>query len=345
VRVYRPVFAWGSGLAGAFTARELISTAAISGTYRLTPRDNLCLWIAQRRPSDIHLVEFTTTASNSASTSTVARAIVRAGTCLDGDNCPRYHCRACGGYWLGNIEHTCGSAAPLRGSASSHEQLEEIILRWMQLELTKDDDLTTCALNVLERVKAAALGEAFLDTYGPQTIEDLWRDRDNHEAGHDRRQANGVAQTSADPSPTSPLGASHDRSLITQPATRNNRITVAAQEHQVARARADVAVRHEHHAAMPGPRRVDVEQLATETALLESLFQIDGGRWARLGDLNKDQCKALQLQHEAAADAFRQLADGLAEGQTVRQRWTAEQLAGAIGDTLREAASVRPTRY
>src|SRR5438045_3442371 len=123
-----------------------------------------------------------TTANQFASmSSTASRVIERVGTCADGDNCPRYHCRACGHYWLGNVEHICGFAAPLRGSASSREQLEETILRWMELELARDDDPTRCAQNVLERVKAAALSEAFLDVYGGEMIGELWeRHQDAH---------------------------------------------------------------------------------------------------------------------------------------------------------------------
>lgn len=32
----------------------------------------------------------------------------RAGTCLDGDRCPRWRCRRCGCYWLGpRSDHRC----------------------------------------------------------------------------------------------------------------------------------------------------------------------------------------------------------------------------------------------
>jgi hypothetical protein len=85
---------------------------------------------------------------------------------------------------------------------------------------------------------------------------------------------------------------------------------------------------------------VDVAQLASRHALLQSLFRV-GGRWVRLGDLDKQQCRTLQLEYEAAADdarlkaiVFAQLGDGLDEGQTVRQRWTAKQLKHLVGDTL-----------
>ena len=89
-------------------------------------------------------------------------------------------------------------------------------------------------------------------------------------------------------------------------------------------------------------RRVDVGQLTGSTALLESLFQIDVVS-IRLGDLDKRQCKALQRRHQTAATAFGRLADRLADGQTVRQRWTAEQLEDLVGDSLRGAAPARPT--
>ncbi len=95
-----------------------------------------------------------------------------------------------------------------------------------------------------------------------------------------------------------------------------------------------------NHVPTPGIRRVDVEQLATRAALLESLFYVDGN-WIRLGDLDRRQCGALQRKYESVADAvrakalaFAKLVDGLDEGQTVRQRWTAKQLKYLVGNTL-----------
>jgi hypothetical protein len=99
--------------------------------------------------------------------------------------------------------------------------------------------------------------------------------------------------------------------------------------------------------APPGTRRVDVEQLASAAALLESLFEVDGN-WIRLGDLDRRRCRVLQLEYEAVADdararavAFGRLTAGLVDGQTVRERWTPEQLEDLVGDTL-GAAPARP---
>src|SRR5690348_4300756 len=85
---------------------------------------------------------------------------LRAGECAEGDRCARYFCRGCGQFWLGNDEHICGAsaAAYFRGSASSREQLEERISRWMDEELEGNPDVTVSARNVLDRVKSAALG-------------------------------------------------------------------------------------------------------------------------------------------------------------------------------------------
>ncbi len=50
-------------------------------------------------------------------------AVERAGYCADGDHCERWHCRACGRYWLSDAKHHCDSAV--------HE-LEQTIRKWME---------------------------------------------------------------------------------------------------------------------------------------------------------------------------------------------------------------------
>lgn len=37
--------------------------------------------------------------------------VQRVGTCLDGDHCPRYHCRACDQHWLYERRHVCKATA------------------------------------------------------------------------------------------------------------------------------------------------------------------------------------------------------------------------------------------
>jgi hypothetical protein len=102
------------------------------------------------------------------------RLIERAGECLDGDDCPRYHCRECGAYWLGDLRHICRAAPP---------DLEQHLLRWMEEALAiEQGGLSVCARLVLLRVKAAGLGEAFLDTFGPDLIKDLWESHGDDDA-------------------------------------------------------------------------------------------------------------------------------------------------------------------
>src|SRR2546422_35769 len=85
------------------------------------------------------------------------RAIEVVGTCADGDGCLRWHCRACGRYWLGDEPHACSELLV---------QLRHTVCAWMKEALEGDEeDLPTCARNVLEQVKDAGLGEAFLDAF------------------------------------------------------------------------------------------------------------------------------------------------------------------------------------
>jgi hypothetical protein len=107
----------------------------------------------------------------STATLSVSKTVERAGFCADGDYCPRFHCQTCGRYWLGDEnKHTCGVAVP---------DLEQRIYAWMAEELAADRDLAACERNVLARIRAEGLGDALLDTYGPQLIDELWRDRDH----------------------------------------------------------------------------------------------------------------------------------------------------------------------
>lgn len=282
----------------------------------------------------------------------VRPTVERAGTCLDGDNCPRYHCRACGQYWLGNAPHTCGVGSTDLGPGSHRAQLQARICTWMALELEEDKDLETSTRNVLERVKAAGLAEALLEW----AIGELWREHDDQvdERNH-HGKANGVAKTPVAPSQTPLLGAGRTPGLSAQLAYRNEGIKVTAAaaqppEHQAAIGVDNgIAIRQEQPAVGPGPRRVDVEQLATETALLECLYQVDG-EWIRLGDLNRRQCSALELEYETAAGEarakarlFSRLGARLREGEIVRKLWTVAQIDALMGETVGRAAPARPT--
>jgi hypothetical protein len=297
--------------------------------------------------------------------------IERAGTCLDGDNCPRYHCRLCGQYWLGNERHTCGLSRSGLEAPSHVKQLERKICTWMAEALEQNRDFATCTRIVLEKVKAAGLGEALLDAYGDRLIRELWRDRDldddevfapakvNGAAAKVApviqprpvvRQAMGVAWTalryqvlnegSSPPDRAGPAEGDEDMQSITPDNLSPLSGTDSASPLRPVADTPDTW-------APPGTRRVDVEQLASAAALLESLFEVDGN-WIRLGDLDRRRCRVLQLEYEAVADdararavAFGRLTAGLVDGQTVRERWTPEQLEDLVGDTL-GAAPARP---
>jgi hypothetical protein len=205
----------------------------------------------------------------------------------------------------------------------------------MQEALNQDQDLATCARKVLKRVKAAGLGETLLDAYGDRLIATLWREYRDDDEMLDQSTRIGTASRE--------LG--HAQRTVAAGVVSNGVNDVrwpTPEERQVPTAtRNGVVAAQEHVQAPRGVRWMDVKRMATEAALIECLYPIDG-RWIRLGDLNKRQCRVLQREYGAAADAFGQLAAGLAERQTVRQRWTAEQLEELVGDTLRAAAPARP---
>ncbi len=236
-----------------------------------------------------------------------------AGVCADGDRCPRWHCRTCGRYWLGDPDdHLC--------------RLAETVVHWMKEALRQERQLELAARTVLDRVKAAGLGEQLLDTYGAGLIVQIWHaqqlaeysirtsDRVAQSPREIRRAETTASMTTAAPAPAATDHASNGVSPV---PPRSAQVT-------------------------QGTRRVGVGQLGTSSALLESLVQIEG-KWIRLGDLDKRQCRALERQHRDAANAFGRLADRLSEGQTVRQRWTAEQLEDLVGDTLHAAAPALPS--
>jgi hypothetical protein len=104
--------------------------------------------------------------SMTTATLSVPHNVERVGYCADGDGCPRFHCRACGRYWLGEEAHTCGAAAP---------DLEQQIRGWMAEELQDREDLATCTRNVAQRVKATGLEEALLEW----AIDALWREHND----------------------------------------------------------------------------------------------------------------------------------------------------------------------
>lgn len=95
--------------------------------------------------------------------------VERVGVCAEGDNCPRYHCRACGDYWLLDPRHACRAGRP------SRQDLEQTIAKWVDEEMTRGDDLETSAAKVLGRVKEAGLGEPLLDAFGDELIAQVWR--------------------------------------------------------------------------------------------------------------------------------------------------------------------------
>lgn len=247
--------------------------------------------------------------------------VERAGTCAEGDHCTRYHCTACGEYWLSDPAHAC------KGGTPSRADLEQTICNWMDQQLRLGDDITTGSAKVLKRVKRAGLGDALLDAFGDRLIADLWRE---HLGGHDAEDANQVE-----------AAANVRAGAQAQPRLTHSRVNGA--RGSALRSTVVTTTSRPH-----GTRRVDVDQLGTETALLESLVQVEG-QWVRFGDLDRHQCHALQRKYEAEAGvararalAFKRLAAELDEGQTVRDRWTAEQLEELIGDTLSGGAPALP---
>lgn len=232
------------------------------------------------------------------------RKVVRVGECAEGDHCPRYHCLECGEYWLGNRPHRCGSGS----------------VAYLRGPSSSGEELT---ITITTWMREALAEHADVEA----SARDVLR----------RVKAAALVEALLD---------AYGARLIIE----------VWREHQDEAHVAPVAALTSHEPPRPqarrsspdrvpthGERRVDVEQLATESALLESIFYVDG-RWIRLGDLDRHQCRALQLKHELMAREFRRLADALDEGQTVRQRWTTEQLEALIGDTLRGAAPHRPIR-
>lgn len=80
---------------------------------------------------------------------------------------------------------------------------------------------------------------------------------------------------------------------------------------------------------MPAPpsRRIEIEALKESTSLLEGMQQV-GGRWVRLGDMDKSLCRAASqeykekaLDHAHNARYFHALAKALDGGETIRQRF------------------------
>ncbi len=240
-----------------------------------------------------------------------------AGVCAEGDNCQRYHCTACGEYWLNDPAHACRDGRP------SRYDLERTIANWMDSQLKRGDDLVTSAAKVLKRVKQAGLSEALLDAFGEQLIADLWRRRQSEQP--------------------QPVG----RAIVSPANVR----TPVHHEATPAKAYANGVQRGGPRGpsnSARGTRRIDIDQLKSNEALLETLLQVDG-QWVRLGDLDKHQCEALQRKYEremgvarARALAFGRLAAELDEGQMVRERWTVEQLEALVGDTLNDAAPALP---
>jgi len=100
--------------------------------------------------------------------------VEQVGTCLEGDNCPRFHCTACGAYWLKDPQHVCGTA----------EAIEQKVLTWMEEQLRRDADLGSSARAVVQRVINAGLGHSLLNAFGDRLILHLWFDH-HPETGQD----------------------------------------------------------------------------------------------------------------------------------------------------------------
>ncbi len=270
--------------------------------------------------------------------------VERVGECLDGDHCPRYHCRTCNRWWIGNEEHRCGEEPGYGGTDSTPRQLEARVIRWMEAELAKIDDVETCAWTVLEHARRAALGDALLDLFGDRIILDIWREHQVDQAApppysaqraRGRRGAN--APAAKPPADLEPSAAGGNAPAETDARVRGSPIPAESYTDEVSRRPRAVQESFPER----GLPLVDVDQLAREDAALEALVRVDG-EWIRLGDLDGHQCRILQVKHDQAARAFGRLADELADGETVRQRWTGEQLRELFGDTLDAAASGRP---
>jgi len=310
-------------------------------------------------------------ATNGHSADQVEPTIERATppTCADGDNCPRYHCRAdrggCGAYWLGNDLHICGVEVNMYGSASPREQLQKRVCTWMAEALADGGDPVTCTRRVVDQVRAAGLAEALLEW----AIGELWSDHQRldddggraAESPAARQRPSKVHQVAQAPAARQAgaaalaegeaLGERSGEREASPELAVDEQVDTLAEQSRPGYADADngVFVGPERWPAAPGPRRADVELLATDAALLESLHQVSPGQWVRLGDLNRRQCQVLERKYAAAAEkarlqavVFARLADELEAGQTVRQRWSAEQIAGLIGDTLVGPAPAPP---
>lgn len=114
---------------------------------------------------------------------------------------------------------------------------------------------------------------------------------------------------------------------------------LAAKAQETLRAILAGEVKPEAPAAAPAKtqRRIDLSQLQTEEALLETMYRIDG-EWICLGDMRRHHVKKAQEQHETAARALATIYDTLNPGDKVRQRFTEESLRSLMGSAQEVAA-------
>lgn len=180
-------------------------------------------------------------------------------------------------------------------SVDLEQGIRVLLVSWMGAALVEyDGDLPAASGAVLDRIEREGLAMRVLREIGTDSLTKLW-------STELRRQ--------------SPLEPRQRRELETEPEEAPP--AVAPSE----------AMRTE-----VGRRRVDLAALNTEKAQLECLYQVRG-QWLPLGQFSRSQCQTLQgeqiqqaLQSRALALFFGRLADGMGEGERVRDRFNQEAL-------------------
>lgn len=174
------------------------------------------------------------------------------------------------------------------------------LLAWMQERIAEGQEPQEAARAVLDAIRSEGRQDALLDVIGARAIYDLWR-LDNHQ----RRDA--ILRGIEDEAEAQPILDSVP-SLV---QTVVPKVPPTAQQ---------------------GERRVNVALLHRPEALLETRWKI-GGQWYMLGDLDCGKCRhiAALFGQLAAGNAqkdrfLRAVADQLADGQIVRQRFEEDEL-------------------
>jgi hypothetical protein len=98
----------------------------------------------------------------------VDATVERAGFCLEGDQCVRWRCSACGQYWLDDpLAHVC----------TMPTVFEDTICARVDQELERTADLANSTRTVLRRLRDDGFGHTLLDVFGERLIASLWRAR------------------------------------------------------------------------------------------------------------------------------------------------------------------------